>query len=339
MAASAATDPGTLARELRGDLDWIVLKALEKDRTRRYQSASELASDVRRHLRDEPVVAGPAGARVPADEGGEAAQAAVRSGGRGPDGAVLAGLAVATDAVPQGRGRPARDAAADRTPSRQPRAWSSSTRATTWLGLPWLVEALRLEEDDRRKDAHRLRIGTTLDHLPTLYRLWAHEEQVNDAVFSPDGRAVASASSDMTARVWSVERGAALSPPLRHKGPVWSVAFSPDGGRLLTGSQDGTACLWDVATGRRLAELRHQGPITKVAYRPQGDRVATSSADDTAILWDPGSAKAIATLGHGDDVNWVEFSRDGRLLVTAAGDGAPRLGRHYRPASDRATPA
>ena len=43
---------------MRGDLDWIVLKALEKDRTRRYASASELAADIERHLRDEPVLAG-----------------------------------------------------------------------------------------------------------------------------------------------------------------------------------------------------------------------------------------------------------------------------------------
>ncbi len=47
------------ARELRGDLDWITMKALEKDRTRRYGSASELAADVRRHLAYEPVLAGP----------------------------------------------------------------------------------------------------------------------------------------------------------------------------------------------------------------------------------------------------------------------------------------
>ena len=48
-----------LARELKGDLDWITLHALEEDRTCRYASASELAADVRRHQADEPVTAGP----------------------------------------------------------------------------------------------------------------------------------------------------------------------------------------------------------------------------------------------------------------------------------------
>lgn len=59
VARARGVDPNTLLREVRGDLDWIVLKALEKDRTRRYSSASELAADIERHLNDEPVVAGP----------------------------------------------------------------------------------------------------------------------------------------------------------------------------------------------------------------------------------------------------------------------------------------
>jgi serine/threonine protein kinase len=52
------TEPPRLARELRGDLDWIVLKALEKDPSRRYPSAAALASDLRRRLAGEPVVPG-----------------------------------------------------------------------------------------------------------------------------------------------------------------------------------------------------------------------------------------------------------------------------------------
>ncbi len=53
------TDAAGLYRQLAGDLDWIVMKALEKDRSQRYASVSELAADVGRHLHDEPVLAGP----------------------------------------------------------------------------------------------------------------------------------------------------------------------------------------------------------------------------------------------------------------------------------------
>jgi non-specific serine/threonine protein kinase/serine/threonine-protein kinase len=58
-ARNRQTEPRRLIGQLRGDLDWITMKALEKDRTRRYDTALGLASDVRRHLRHEPVVAGP----------------------------------------------------------------------------------------------------------------------------------------------------------------------------------------------------------------------------------------------------------------------------------------
>jgi tetratricopeptide (TPR) repeat protein/tRNA A-37 threonylcarbamoyl transferase component Bud32 len=55
------TDARTLGRKLHGDLDWITLKAMEKDQTRRYQTAQALAEDIERHLNDEPVAAGPPG--------------------------------------------------------------------------------------------------------------------------------------------------------------------------------------------------------------------------------------------------------------------------------------
>jgi serine/threonine protein kinase/tetratricopeptide (TPR) repeat protein len=59
IAAKRRTDPGSLVKILRGDLDWVTMKAMAKDRTRRYSAASELAADIERHLRHEPVSAGP----------------------------------------------------------------------------------------------------------------------------------------------------------------------------------------------------------------------------------------------------------------------------------------
>jgi serine/threonine protein kinase/tetratricopeptide (TPR) repeat protein len=59
IAAARRTEPVQLGKLLRGDLDWIVMKALEKDRTRRYDNASALATDIERYLHDETVAAGP----------------------------------------------------------------------------------------------------------------------------------------------------------------------------------------------------------------------------------------------------------------------------------------
>src|SRR6185369_318732 len=53
------TDVGKLVHQLQGDLDWIVMKCLEKDRTRRYETANGLARDIQRHLAHEPVIARP----------------------------------------------------------------------------------------------------------------------------------------------------------------------------------------------------------------------------------------------------------------------------------------
>ena len=59
LAAQRRTEPQKLARDVRGELDWIVMRCLEKDRTRRYESASGLARDIERHLSDQPVEACP----------------------------------------------------------------------------------------------------------------------------------------------------------------------------------------------------------------------------------------------------------------------------------------
>src|SRR6185295_11086515 len=57
--ANRQSDPKRLSQLFRGELDWIVMKALEKDRNRRYETANGLAADVQRHLKSEPVTAGP----------------------------------------------------------------------------------------------------------------------------------------------------------------------------------------------------------------------------------------------------------------------------------------
>src|SRR5262249_59546307 len=59
VSANRQSDPTKLSQFVRGELDWIVMKALEKDRNRRYETASAFAADAQRYLHDEPVLAGP----------------------------------------------------------------------------------------------------------------------------------------------------------------------------------------------------------------------------------------------------------------------------------------
>jgi serine/threonine protein kinase len=78
------TDPRQLSQLLRGELDWIVMKCLEKDRSRRYETADALARDVARYLADEPVEACPPSAGYPRRPGPGAGAARGGAEGRGP---------------------------------------------------------------------------------------------------------------------------------------------------------------------------------------------------------------------------------------------------------------
>ena len=95
------------ARDLRGDLDWITMKAMEKDRTRRYPSASELGTDVRRHLNDEAVVARPPSLAYRVHKFGHRHRAAVLAGAAMLT-TVLAGFIISTYLLRSG-GRSTRD--------------------------------------------------------------------------------------------------------------------------------------------------------------------------------------------------------------------------------------
>src|SRR5262249_60351632 len=59
ISAKRQTEPAKLTSVVRGELDWIVMKTLEKDRNRRYETAKDFAADVQRYLADEPVLACP----------------------------------------------------------------------------------------------------------------------------------------------------------------------------------------------------------------------------------------------------------------------------------------
>jgi serine/threonine protein kinase len=71
LAASRQTEPARLTKMIRGELDWIAMKALEKDRSRRYETANSLAMDIQRYLAGDPVLAAPPSARYRRMPGGE----------------------------------------------------------------------------------------------------------------------------------------------------------------------------------------------------------------------------------------------------------------------------
>jgi WD40 repeat protein/serine/threonine protein kinase len=144
-----------------------------------------------------------------------------------------------------------------------------------------------------------------------------HSENVPFGGFSADGKWVATASFDRTARVWSAVDGR-LEATLEHSGTVRMAQFSPDNLRLLTASEDGTAVLWDLQTGARVMEpLRHKGKIWSARFAPSGDKVATASADGTVVLWDirPGDAQPLVLVNDDITVGRQDWSPDGEWVA------------------------
>jgi WD40 repeat protein len=154
-----------------------------------------------------------------------------------------------------------------------------------------------------------------------------HTHSVTFARFSPDGKTLATASWDKTAKLWEVATGRELITLTRGVEPFLAVAFSPDGKVLVTAGADAMVKLWDVMTGREVATLTgHTARVNSVIFSPDGTKLATASFDTTVKLWDAATGRALTTfIGHTRVVNRVVFSPAGRQLASGSWDGTVRL--------------
>ena len=148
---------------------------------------------------------------------------------------------------------------------------------------------------------------------------------VHAVAFSPDGKTVATGSTDL-ARLCDVATGKTITAFVSQDGGAIAVAFSPDGRKLATGG-DRTLSLFDVATGQSLVTFTgHTGLVYAAAVSPDGRTLASGSADNTARLWDISTGKTITVLtGHANSVYSITFSPDGRTLATGGDDDTVRL--------------
>jgi WD40 repeat protein len=184
------------------------------------------------------------------------------------------------------------------------------------------------------------------------------------AVFSPDGRSLASSGADQIVRIFDTATGASREL-MKAETYVTALAFSPDGKVLAVGGDHfinfwdmergaGTSVVttsgayqlvfgdsatvfanlggmlslqrWDIEAGRVRSLLRgHTDVVLETAFSSATGVLATASRDNTARLWDPVSGESRALQGHTDDVLGVAFSPDGKLVATAGKDGAVRL--------------
>ncbi len=329
-----------LIRSLRGDLDWIVMKCLEKDRGRRYETANGLARDLERHLTHEPVVARPPSATYRARKFVRRHRTTVTAAAA-VAAALLSGIFLsasqtlrATQASRQAEANERKAQAAEAREAEQRRRAEAQAYVVNLDGAQQAWEQNDVGRVRELLDQTAGYPGRGFEwyywrrqtHLE-LKTFLGHGDVVHSAAFSPDGRRIVTGSYDHTAKVWDVGSGKELLTLKGHNADVNAAVFSPGGGWIATASTDGTARLWDAATGLEVRAFKgHSGLIESLAFSPDGQRTVTASWDRTARVWEAASGKELLTFrGHSAYINWATFSPDGRRIATGSVDGVAKV--------------
>ncbi len=165
--------------------------------------------------------------------------------------------------------------------------------------------------------------GFKLRHILT-----GHSSYVFSVAWSPDGRTLASGSTDQSIRLWEPQSSSQSIRTLSgHTNPINSVAWSPDGRMLASGSSK-TIHLWKPQSSSQSIQFLkgHTDLINSVAWSPDGRILASGSRDDTIRLWEPQFSQSIQILkGHAGFINSVAWSPDGRTLASGSDDDTIRL--------------
>ncbi|MFO0870208.1 MAG: protein kinase [Pirellulales bacterium] len=297
VATKRRMEPHELIDMVEEDLDWVTMKCLEKDRQRRYDSPAALADDVRRFLRNEPVIAAPPSAVYRAQKFFENHRPQVLLG-------MLAAVMLPIAIVITTRGwmraaEETRNASAANLAlniSREKEAKAIRLRQRT-LVQSEIQSALSAREAQRYVDS--------LVHLKTAYDQCTDDEPTRQGIH----RVLSG---------WVTQGGRTLGAPMRHPGAVYGISFSPDGERLILRNRI-AASLWDAFTGLPLLHVMPREGLPHIAaFAPVGN-VLFTSVGNKGQLWIDGSSTPV-DLPHAENIEHVLFHPQRRILATVAED-------------------
>ena len=362
VARARQTEAPKLIHLVRGDLDWVVMKCLEKDRGRRYETANGVVMDLQRHLRNEPISARPPSAAYRFSRlvrrhklAFAAASAVVLT--------LLFGLITTQQQAVRARKaeQAARRAAqAERTQGEQARAqrdravraeadaqvkataasdaWTAARRNAYAAEINVAFQALAEHNLGRARELlNRQRPGAgeaDLRGFEWRY-LWQlcqgdelatfHDEGAHAAAFSPDGRVFAYASAKITVR-----DSASLKIVATLDKNATTLSFSPSDKLLASGHGSGVT-LWDTATWREVRAL--PGTTLGCRFSPDG-RWLLTGVDGGWRLWDTRTWEPAGDCPDAPPSRWhgrnaLAFSPDSQFLVTGAWE-VFEIGDHLR---------
>jgi WD40 repeat protein/serine/threonine protein kinase len=336
VTANRKSDPSRLSRLFRGDLDWIVMKALEKDRNRRYETAAAFAADVQRYLNDEAVEACPPSVRYRFRKFARRNKAALLTGS-----AIAVAMLVAVGSLISGVVILAASNANVHHEQQQTQQALEREKGTSYVQ--------RIALAGRELAAGNVgRAEELLNECPLDRRGWEwlflkrqrfgnpppmqHNTTVVHAAFSPDGRHLATATMDGTVTIRDSRTGQIVHE-LEHRTDflggalLRGMVYSPDGKYLAAARHDGKIRVWDPSSGQLLHTLEgHSGPTWQVAFSPDSRTMASGGSDRTMRLWDVTSGQPLQVFSaHPSAVKGVAFRSDGRSVVAACDDGTVKV--------------